>query len=235
MSRFFGEDNEMSTYAVLASTTTLSPSELVLLKGEQFAKKSFSGNIKLLHTDNKVSAKEISQVILMAALLANEQTGSVRLEVGQKKALLGLCKVNTLYIAPGDTTVSWPDNSLEAEIPKLAKQLLADKERNEVSTIFYTWLGKDSVNPWQSVVEMVKEGMASRGYLEIIEQKRLKFFTLTHYDLPESTYSLADQQSAEPVKELLTMCERTRPEVWKFLVKHINTTISQRTIRNNTD
>lgn len=225
----------MPAYASLVPTTPLSPSELVLLKGEQFAKKSFSGNIKLLHTDNKVSAKEIGQVILMAALLANEQTGTVRLEVGRKEALLGLCKVDTLFVAPGDVTVSWPDNSLESEIPTLAKQLLADKERNEVSTIFYTWLCKDSVNPWQSVVELVKEGMASRGYLELIEQKRLKFFTLTHYDLAESTSSLAAQQSAEPIKQLLTMCERTRPEVWKFLVKHIKTTVSRRTISNDRD
>ena len=225
----------MSTYASTVSTAPLSPSELVLLKGEQFAKKSFSGNIKLLHIDNKVSAKEIGQVMLMVALLANEQTGTVHLEVGQKKALLGLRKVNTLFVTPGDITVSWPDNSLESEIPTLAKQLLADKGSNEVSTIFYTWLRKDSVNPWQSVVEMVKEGMASRGYLEEIEQKRLKFFTLTHYELPESTYSLAAQQSTEPVKQLLTMCEQTRPEVWKFLVKHIKTTVSRRTISNNTD
>ena len=225
----------MSAYAPLVPTTPLSPSELVLLKGEQFAKKSYSGNIKLLHINKKVSAKEIGQVILMAALLANEQTGTIRLELGHKKALLGLCKVNTLFVAPGDLTVSWPDNSLESEIPTLAKQLMVDKEHNEVSTIFYTWLRKDSVNPWQSVVELVKEGMASRGYLELIEQKRLKFFTLTHYDLPESTSSLAAQQSAEPVKQLLTICEQTRPEVWKFLVKHIKTTVSRRTISNNTD
>jgi len=185
----------MSTYASPVSTTPLSPSELVLLKGEQFAKKSFSGNIKLLHTDNKVSAKEVSQAIMMAALLANEQTGAVRLEVGRKKALLGLRKVNTLFVTPGDITVSWPDNSLESEIPILAEQLLDEKERNEVSTIFYTWLRKDSANPWQSAVELVKEGMASREYLEKIKQKKLKFFTLTHYELPESTSSLATQQS----------------------------------------
>jgi len=207
----------------------------VLLKGEQFAKKSFSGNIKLLHTDNKVSAKEISQVMLMAALLANEQAGAVRLEVGRKKALLGLRKVNTLFVTPGDITLSWPDNSLESEIPTLAKQLLADKERNEVSTILYTWMRKDSSNPWHSAVELVKEGMASRGYLEKIGQKKLKFFTLTHYELPESTSSLAAQQSAEPIKQLLITCEQTRSEVWKFLVKHIKTAVSRRTIRNDTD
>lgn len=225
----------MSTYASPVSTTPLSPSELVLLKGEQFAKKSFSGNIKLLHTDNKVSAKEVSQAIMMAALLANEQTGAVRLEVGRKKALLGLRKVNTLFVTPGDITVSWPDNSLESEIPILAEQLLDEKERNEVSTIFYTWLRKDSANPWQSAVELVKEGMASREYLEKIEQKKLKFFTLTHYELPESTSSLATQQSAQPIKQLLTACEQTRPEVWKFIIKHIKTAVSQRTIRNDTD
>ena len=71
--------------------------------------------------------------------------------------------------------------------------------------------------------------------LEKIEQKKLKFFTLTHYDLPESTSSLAAQQSVEPIKQLLTACEQTRPEVWKFIVKHIKTTVSQRTIRNDTD
>ena len=225
----------MSTSASPVSIGPLAPSELVLFKGEQFAKKSFSGNIKLLHTDTKVSAKGVGQAIMLAALLANEQTGAVRLEVGQKKALMGLRKVNTLFVTPGDITVSWPDNSLESEIRPLAEQLLADKGRNEVSTIFYTWLRKDSANPWQSAVEYIKDGLASRGCLDKIEQKKLKIFTLTHYELPESTSSLAAQQSAEPIKQLLTTCEQTRPEVWKFLVKHIKTAISRRTIRDNTD
>ena len=80
----------MSTSASPVSIGPLAPSELVLFKGEQFAKKSFSGNIKLLHTDIKVSAKRVGQAIMLAALLANEQTGAVRLEVGRKKGSHGL-------------------------------------------------------------------------------------------------------------------------------------------------
>ena len=107
----------MSTYASTVSTAPLSPSELVLLKGEQFAKKSFSGNIKLLHIDNKVSAKEIGQVMLMVALLANEQTGTVHLEVGQKKPSWAYAKLTPCSSHLGILLLAGPITALSQRYP----------------------------------------------------------------------------------------------------------------------
>ena len=48
------------------------------------------------------------------------------------------------------------------------------------------------------------------------------FLAGASYVLPEETAALAAQQSLEPVRELLAMCERTRPYVWDLLIEGIN-------------
>jgi hypothetical protein len=225
----------MSTGPMLDPTGPLAPSELVLLNGEKFASKVLLGNVDLLHSGMSVSATQLGQAILATALLANEQAGAIRLEIRKKKALFGLRRVDSLYAAPIDFGVAWPAHSLESEIQRLAKQLRDAKERNEVSSVIYAWLRQDSAAPWQSVVEWVKSGMASRGLLRTVEEKRLKILTVTHFELPESTASLAAQQSVEPIHQLLESCEKTRPEVWKMLAKQITAAIKARTEQQGAD
>jgi hypothetical protein len=71
----------------------LTPSEVVFLNGEMFAKKVTLGNVGLLHSDEKVSLNQLGQAILTTAVLACEQAGAFILEVQERKALLGLRKV----------------------------------------------------------------------------------------------------------------------------------------------
>jgi hypothetical protein len=216
-------------------TNPLAPSELVLLNGEQFAKKVMLGNVKLLHSDASVSSAQLGQAILITGVLASEAAGNLRLEVRQGKAMLGLRKVKNLYADATPHPVNWPKNTLEAQLPSLAVQIKGDQDNHQISRLIYIWLGSDSGSPWQSAIDLVKSGLADRGLLERSEVKKLKLITLTNYSLPDSTASVADQQSIEPVKQILSDCEHNRREVWDLLVKQIKKAISDRTEQDDFD
>ena len=207
----------------------ISSSELVLLRGDQFAKKVMIGNIKLLHTDASVSISQLGQAILAAAVLAAEAAGNLQLEVRQGKAMFGLRKVKNLYANPTPTPVEWPKYSLEAQLPPIAERFKNDQDSHEVSNLIYAWLRQDSSSPWQSAIEMVQSGLAERGLLDTSEETKLKVFTKINYSLPESTASLAAEQPIEPVKQLLANCENDRREIWDLLVKQIKSAIKART------
>lgn len=207
----------------------ISSSELVLLRGDQFAKKVMIGNIKLLHTDASVSISQLGQAILAAAVLAAEAAGNLQLEVRQGKAMFGLRKVKNLYANPTPTPVEWPKYSLEAQLPPIAERFKNDQDSHEVSNLLYAWLRQDSSSPWQSAIEMVQSGLAERGLLDSSEETKLKVFTKINYSLPESTASMAAEQPIEPVKQLLANCENDRREIWDLLVKQIKSAIKART------
>lgn len=207
----------------------LTPSELVFLNGQLFAEKAWVGNVSLLHTEAKVSATQLGQAMLAAAFLAADQAGSIRLEVRQKKVLLGLGKAEALFADPGDPAVVWPEQSLESRLRELADQWWHNGGRNEVAYVLYGLLGQDSANPWQDAVEMVKAGLAARGLLHKVEERKLKILTFSHYELPESTSAMLLRQPIEPVQQLLAECQSARPPVWKLLVADIKKAIKMRT------
>jgi hypothetical protein len=219
----------MSPIQSLNPSSPFSPSELVLLNGDQFAKKVMLGNIQLLHTDASVSVSQLGQAILAAAVLAVEAVENLEFEVRQDKAMFGLRKVKKLYASPTQTPVEWPEHSLEAQLPLIAEQFKQDQESQEISNLIYTWLRQDSSSPWQSTIEMVEAGLAERGLLDASKETRLKVFTVTNYSLPESTASLAAEQPVEPIKQLLADCENNRREDWELLVKQIKSAIKART------
>lgn len=210
-------------------TNPFSPSEIVLLNGEQFAKKVMMGNIKLLHTDASVSFSQLGQTILTAAVLADEAAGNLQLEVRQDKATFGLRKVKRLYANPTPHKIEWPQYSLEQQLPEIAERLKNDDESHQISNLIYAWLRQDSSSPWQSTIEMVKSGLAERDLLEKTEEKKLKILTVVNYSLPESTAKLARQYPFEPVKQLIQNCESYRKDIWELLVKEIKKAIKDRT------
>lgn len=206
----------------------LTPSEMVFLNGEMFAKKVMLGNVDLLHSDEKVSLAQLAQAILATAMLACEAAGAIRLEVHERKAMLGLRKVRDLFAVPSNPRETLPEHSLEATLADLASQL-APKEHNDTYTLLYNWLREDAISPWSTAMELMKAGMAKRGMLDATDEKKLKIFTVTHYALPERTARLIKGQSIGPVKALLDNCELIRPEVWEKLVSGIKKAITART------
>lgn len=214
----------------------LTPSEVVFLNGEQFAKKVMLGNVDLLHSDEKVSLAQLAQTILATAFLAGEAVGAFRLEVRERKAMFGLRKVHELCAVPANPREKLPEHSLEATFAELALQS-APQDKNDIFTILYHWLGEDAMSPWNTVMELLKKGMAERGMLDATQEKKLKIFTVTHYALSERTARLVKGQSIGPVRALLDNCARIRPEVWEKLESSIKKAITARTesTENNFD
>jgi hypothetical protein len=207
-----------------APSPDLTPSELVYLNGEKFASKSGVFNkTRLVHTDLSVSQAQLAQAALAAAFLTLEQQGTLRLDVRKKKVLFGLASSKGLYADSHGPAADWPPQTLESTLPGLAYQLGMDKNKNELDTIIYVWLGQDSSSPFEDVFTRIKEGLAARGLLETHQETHLKIFKSTVFTCPESTRQLAAAQSLQPVQQLLDNCQQTRPEVWKMLndsIKH---------------
>lgn len=225
----------MSNNHKLDPTNQLTPSELVLLNGDQFAKKVMLGNIQLMHIEASVSVSQLGEAILAAAVLAVDSIGNFQLDIRSEKAMLGLRKVKSLYGKPTFTPNDWPDYSLEAQLVQIAERLDREGESAKISDLIYIWLRQDSSSPWQSAIEMVQAGLAERGLLETSERTKLKVFTTVNYSLPMTTVALAEQYSIEPVREMLTNCEKNQKEIWELLKKENKKAIKQRTEQDDMD
>jgi hypothetical protein len=82
---------------------------------------------------------------------------------------------------------------------------------------------------------MVKAGLAARGLLRKVEERKLKILTFAHYELPESTAAMLLRQPVEPVQQMLAECQSARPQVWKLLSAGINKAIKMRTEQMEAD
>ena len=137
----------MASNLTLDPTQALSASELVLLRGDKFAKKVMMGNTQLMHKEASVSVSQLGQATLATAILAVEFTGNLQLEVRQEKALFGLRKVTNLYGNPTPRPIEWPEYCLESQLLQIADRLKGKDGSNQVANMIYAWLREDSDSP----------------------------------------------------------------------------------------
>ncbi len=204
----------------------ITPSEMVLLNGAQFASAAgwLGSKVELFDGETKVSGQELGQVMLAAAFLANEQTEATRLEISQKKMFFGLFTSTTLRVESATGPAAWPTPSLEAYI-----QSRVGREGQEVFQVVVDWLRQDSKDPWTEVAGLVKENLAQRGLLETVTETKMKVFSSRRYVLLEETAAQITHYPLEPVQNLLTQAKQTQAEVWQHLTKQFDKAISRRT------
>jgi hypothetical protein len=110
----------------------LAPSELVLLKGDRFAKKAMLGNVQLLHTDASVSVSQLGQAALAAAILACQAIDLIMSGMAERGALeaekqtrLKVFTTTKYHLPEGTAGLAeeHPDEPLQA--------LLADRQREQ--------------------------------------------------------------------------------------------------------
>lgn len=203
----------------------MTPSELVLLRGEQFAPPgSLVDKVTLLHNGQEVSAKTLARVVFAIAILANEQAGVLRLQPGTRKGLFGLAETPVLWLEPVSASAQWPAGTLEAQIQALATK----KGANDLYTIVHAALLHDYANPWASALDLVKAGLARRGLLQAQEKKQFLAASRVIYTLPPATAQLAAQQSAAPLQNWLVESERQRPALHKLLLAEIDKALKKR-------
>lgn len=215
----------MSQLQADAGSVRLTPSETVLLHGDRFAGEAgmLRAKTELLTAEKKVSTDQLAEAALAAMVLGSEQAGSIRLEARAKKVLFGLMSRKTLFAeAIGGATP--PEGTLEA-----AFRARLGAGPREVDDVVYEMLERDTHHPAEDVLDRVQAGLFGRGVLERDEVKRLKFFTTYRYRPAARTMDLLREQPADPVRRLLDECERSRPEVWQLLRKHVAGALSRRT------
>jgi hypothetical protein len=224
----------MSTGIVPNPADPLAPSELVLLRGERFASKALLGNVQLLLSEESVSVAKLGEAILAAAFLACHAAGSIRLETRQKKTMFGLRKVERLLATPADVSISWPAGCVETTIVELSRRY-AGEDEHEVRNIVFRWLAQDHVNPWQATIDLIHAGLAGRGLLDRFDEKRLKVFVVTRYEVPSSTREMAMHQPVGLILEMLTEYQEKQADLWKLLVSELKAAIRSRTEDTDTD
>lgn len=225
----------MDSNTNLEPSNQFSPSELVLLNGEQFAKKVMMGNFQLMHVDASVSYSQLGEAILTTAAIALISIGNLQFDIREDKAMFGLRKVKSLYVKPAITENNWPDFSPESQFIQIAEKLDEEGESAKLSDLIYIWLRQDSPSPWQSTIEMVQSGLAARNLLDKTESTKLKVFTTTKYSLPDSTAKLAQQYSIEPISRMINDYEQNQKEIWELLKKEQKSAIKQRTEQDDMD
>lgn len=149
-------------------------------------------------------------------------------EVREEKKLLGLRKVQKLFLEPGGRSGTWPNGSLESTFSLMVRQR-AGLGKNDIRNLLYEWLGEDSGVPWRAVVEKLESAMASRGLLGALEEKKLKLFSVTRYSLPDSTAALKNEEGLQSVRRQIEEGRTRWPDVFELLEKQLNKAIRART------
>ncbi len=211
----------------------LAPSEMVLLYAERFTTaqillgRTGDPQVPLLHADMTVSAPQLGRAILAVAILANDRAGTIRLDPRQKTKLFGLSSVDTLFADPLENKVTWPASSLESRVLAVAQRLFDDKEQHEVLTII-TELLPMSPEPWATVAGLVIQGLGDRGLLDEAPIGEPDVLSTRQWVLSESTRKIGADQDIGPAEQLLSECERDRPELWNRLNEQIKEAVTQR-------
>jgi len=210
----------------------LTPSELVYLHGEQYAKKHFINNVKLMHVDLSISSAELAYAMLSTAFLACEAEGVLLLQPGTQKRLIGSRDV--LFAQVSATGAVWPQPSIEYRLAVLS-QGLAPRGNNIIPTIVYHLLDADCVAPATEMIELCKPYLAQRGLVNQGQKKALGFIPVTTYELPDTTTQGAAQFPMERINQMLSAAQQSRPAVWKLLIEGIKRGIAQRVEQSASD
>lgn len=193
---------------------TLAPSEVVYLTADQFLQKAEMPKQHLISFQTSlfplpeggmgVSKQPLAELACMAAFLALQAAGGVRLEIRATKALFGLRTTQMLYVTPCAAPAPWPEASLESAIQAAARSLQAAAQ-NEAGNIVYGMFGADNYDPFGWVCERVRDGLARRGLL-----------TDEDYRLTPPAGAAAAAQFGE-TKALLVECQHGHADLWDVL------------------
>lgn len=212
----------MSESLSTAAPLVVTPSERVLLFGDQFARPAgmLGDREEVLSSGVKVIADDLAEKMILAAFLACERAGAVRLEQRQGKAMFGLRRTSHLHLVPGMGVARWPDLSLESRVVQIAHRepTLENAARPLVG-------GEKSDQPALGMFARIKGELAARGVVAAERKRTLRLFTSVAYSLPPHV-----RDDLTPglggVGELLAACERQRPEVWIAMRRSIRSAIA---------
>lgn len=208
----------MSQATPASAVDAFSPSELVVLFGDQFVPDAsmLSSKEDILTSGVRVNSQTLMERAMHAAVWTLRRDGAIGLEIRQGKALFGLIKTRKLHLVRGTASARYPEGSLESHLLEAAGM------ENELDAVLAAFIGQDSNDPPARAIGLMKRGLSGRGLLQVEEKKTLMVFTSVSYVLPASTRELASRQPVQPIKQLLAEVEQKEPELFKAVDKAID-------------
>lgn len=201
----------------------LTPSELIYLNGESYAgAPGASRRTRLLHSGRVVHLGELVQMALSSALLANLQKGTLRLSQREHSRWFGLSKKEILSVEPTGVAGDWPRHTLEAGLLAAANFSEVKKESGNLERLIYAWLKTSYDDPFAEVVARIQAGLAARGLLKVIEERRL-LVVKRSYEVPPETLALA--QNTASLQGMLEQFQTARPHLWPLLLETLKKSV----------
>ncbi|HLL84099.1 MAG TPA: hypothetical protein VK420_15660 [Longimicrobium sp.] len=219
----------MQASITAAATDVLTPSEVVLLNGDQFSRLDKNG-FPLPRGGTAVDPNPLAIAALEAAILGNERAGAITLEQEIEKKLFGLLKGRVVRVRTGTAAPRWPEGSYEARICERVKK--GGAEGITVKTLVIDLFPSDDDHPWTEVLQQIAQALRARGLADeqTREKKALGIFKTksTVAVLNAAGASLAERHPATRVQDLLTSCQRERPEVWSIIDSSVRAGLNYR-------
>lgn len=204
------------------------PSELILLNGDQFAPEVDADGHQLLCSDGMVNGNYLAVMMVAAAILANEAENALLLEEKKRKKSLFSSAPNTsLFIHSVGQPPSWNGYTLESAILYSSGQFFAVQGDFSVKNVVYSVLLEDRKHPWQKIIEFVEWGLATSNWLMPVKGDATSAFQIP-FICPEKVQELAFAQPLGPIKQLFSTCKKNTPDLWKLLLVEIDTAFKDR-------
>ena len=221
--KFCGRDGsplvDLSQTAGGFASLPISPSEIVLLYGEQFAARSASVNVSVPVSGALVDARQLGLMMLTAAVLGCEQAGSIYLQVGSKGGVWG---GSCLHLSQGPIrNVRWQQQSLEYQLCGIINQGVTRQLPHVVTQLWQTDFKRRIAEAWIHARTLVLQGLAARNLISAPPD-----FSVIR--VAPALASLPPSETTEPLQQLFSETSAQRSSIWTALQHDIEAGVSER-------
>lgn len=221
--KFCGRDGaelvDLTEEAVIFTSLPISPSETVLLFGEQFAPPSGAGafqtRVQVPISGAMVDAEQLAKMMLSAMVLACEQAGSIQLQPGSSGRTL---------VSAGPVNISWPQWSLEDRLCGRLSQGGTPQLDKLVHELWQRNFGRNHAAAWIHARTLVLQGLAARNLISAPPNFSIVQVAPALADLPP-------EQTTEPLKRLFDKTATERAPIWASLQRDIRDGVRERVRR----
>lgn len=192
----------------------VSPSEIVLLFGEQFAGHAGNNVVKVPISGALVDADRLAVMILSATVLGCEQAGSIYLH--------GRGAGSGLSVSQGPIrNVRWQEWSLEYRLSGIMNQGITRQLPHLVAQLWQEDFRRRYDEAWTHGRTLVLQGLAARKLVSAAPD----FSTVA---VAPALATLPQEETTEPLKNLFSEVSAQRPAIWAAVQRDIVTGINQR-------
>jgi hypothetical protein len=196
----------------------ISPSEIVLLCGEQFAGRGGSVVVKAPISGDLVDARQLALMMLTAMVLSCEQAGSIYVHPGQEGRFWS---GNCLYVSPGRMKrVRWQEWSLEYRLAGIMRDG-ATRQLPHIVTQLWQQDFRRIAAAWIHARTLVLQGLAARNLVSAPPD-----FSVVQ--VAPMLVNLPAEETTEPIKQLFSETAAQRKQIWAALQADIETGINGR-------